>query len=218
MAGSIYYYFLLRLALTILFLFPHSAAAEELDSIIARVQKVYGDISDMKADFVQETTSLTFKEGIKSEGMVYFKKPGMMRWEYSNPNKDVIVSNGETIWVYQPDLGQVIVSSLSQEDKTLSQNILSGMGNLKKDFEVRLGGETNDAYNLILLPKTELLNIKKIHMLIDKKTSFVRTTKSFDVLGNTASISFLNASFNTNLKKALFNFDVPKGVRVISQP
>ncbi|MBI5682196.1 MAG: outer membrane lipoprotein chaperone LolA [Deltaproteobacteria bacterium] len=200
-----------------IFLLPYNAAAaDDIDSIIVRVQKVYDGISDMKAGFIQETTSTTLKETQRAEGIVYFKKPNMMRWEYSHPNKDVIVSSGETIWIYQVDLGQVVVSKLSLEDKTLSQHFLSGLGDIKKDFNVKLGEGTNDTYTLILLPKTDLLNIKKIHLIIDKKTAFVKSTKSFDPFGNTASVRFIDASYNVNLKNALFNFDVPKGVRVVT--
>lgn len=192
------------------------AYANNIDSIIANVQKTYDDISDMKASFVQETTSATFKDTQKSEGVVYFKKPGMMRWEYSSPAKDVIVNNGETIWVYQPDLGQVMVSKFDKESSPLSKHFLSGMGNVKNDFDVKIGEETPFSYTLILVPKTQQPNIRKIHLVIDKKTFLINKTSSFDPFGNAASVRFIDVKTNTSLQKSIFNFEVPQGVKVVT--
>ncbi|MBI5892779.1 MAG: outer membrane lipoprotein chaperone LolA [Deltaproteobacteria bacterium] len=200
----------------LVFLLITPVYAEDLDSILSNVQKTYENISDMKASFVQETTSATFKDTQKSEGIVYFKKPGMMRWEYSNPNKDVIVNNGETIWVYQPDLGQVMVSKFDKESSPLSKHFLSGMGNVKNDFDVKLGEETPFSYTLILVPKTQQPNIRKIHLTIDKKTFMMNKTASFDPFGNIASVRFIDVKTNTNLQKSIFNFEIPKGVKVVT--
>ncbi len=197
-------------------LLPVLSYADDIDSIIAGVQKTYENISDMKASFVQETTSATFKDTQKSEGIVYFKKPGMMRWEYSNPNKDVIVNNGETIWVYQPDLGQVMVNKFDRESSLLSKHFLSGMGNVKNDFDVKNGEETPFTYTLILIPKIPQPNIRKVHLAIDKKTSMINKTVSFDQFGNAASVRFIDVKTNTPLPKSIFNFEIPQGVKVVA--
>ena len=49
----------------------------------------------------------------KGEGKVYFKKKGMMRWDYQVPNQKLI-SNGQTLWYYQPEENQVFVSDVSK--------------------------------------------------------------------------------------------------------
>src|SRR3989304_3722646 len=88
---------------------PPAVWADDLDAIISKVQKTYEGIQNIQADFVQLTTSSATKETQKADGLVYFKKPGMMKWEYKSPTKDIIVSDGRTIWAYQQDIGQVMI-------------------------------------------------------------------------------------------------------------
>ncbi|HBO84377.1 MAG: outer membrane lipoprotein carrier protein LolA [Deltaproteobacteria bacterium GWC2_42_11] len=211
---NIFYYSSAFLLLLSLLLIP-AESAETLDNILSNIQKVYDGISDMKANFVQKTTSSSLGGAQNSEGVVYFKKPGMMRWEYASPGKDIIVNNGDTIWVYQPDLGQVMVSSFSSESSPLAKHFLSGMRNIKNDFDVRLEGETPADYTLILIPRIPQPSIKKIHIIVDKKTFFVNGTSTFDPFGSVASVRFSNIKINTSLQKSLFNLEIPQGVRVV---
>ncbi|MBI5286203.1 MAG: outer membrane lipoprotein chaperone LolA, partial [Deltaproteobacteria bacterium] len=190
--------------------------SEDLDGIISRLQKTYEGLSDIKANFSQETTSTTLKETQRSEGIVYLKRSGMMRWEYKAPQKDVIVSDGDTLWVYQPDLGQVIVGRMV-EGRGLVSNFLSGSLNLKEEFSITLEGDKGDTCILNLVPKIPQHNVKRIRIVVDKKTFLMTGVTVYDLLGNITTMSLKEIKTNQSLSPKLFHFDIPEGVKVIKE-
>ena len=189
--------------------------ADDLNAIIAKVQKTYNGIQDIQANFTQFTTSASIKETQKAEGVVYFKKPGMMKWEYKSPGKDIIVSDGMTIWIYQQDIGQVMVGNALDNGTSISNNFLAGMGNLKKDFTIELAEGDNNAHLLKLNPKTAQPNLQKLYIAVDKKTFLVIRTIVYDMLNNETKVIFEKIKTNQSLSGSIFKFEIPEGVKVI---
>jgi outer membrane lipoprotein carrier protein len=68
-----------------------------LDEIVTKVQKQYDTHADFKAQFIQESMVKSLGKKQSSEGTVYFKKPGKMRWTYQKPFKQEIISDGKTL-------------------------------------------------------------------------------------------------------------------------
>ena len=194
---------------------PPAVWADDLDAIISKVQKTYEGIQNIQADFVQLTTSSATKETQKADGLVYFKKPGMMKWEYKSPTNDIIVSDGRTIWSYQQDIGQVMIGNASDSSASISNNFLAGMGNLKKDFDIELEKPDNNSYVLKLNPKLPQPNIQRLYIAVDKKTSLVKQTIVFDLLGNETKVIFENLRINQSVPANIFKFKIPEGVRVV---
>ena len=194
---------------------PPAVWADDLDAIISKVQKTYEGIQNIQADFVQLTTSSATKETQKADGLVYFKKPGLMKWEYKSPTNDIIVSDGRTIWSYQQDIGQVMVGNASDSSASISNNFLAGMGNLKKDFDIELEKPDNNSYVLKLNPKVPQPNIQRLYIAVDKKTSLVKQTIVFDLLGNETKVIFENLKINQSVPANIFKFKIPEGVRVV---
>jgi outer membrane lipoprotein carrier protein len=189
--------------------------ADDLNAIASKIQKTYDGIQDIQANFVQLTTSASIKQTQKAEGVVYFKKPGMMKWEYKSPNTDIIVSDGKTFWAYQRDIGQVMTGNASSNETSISNNFLSGMGNLKKDFDIELSEQDNISYLLKLKPKAPQPNVQKLYIAVDKKTFFVVKTIVYDVIGNETKVIFENLKINQSISTNMFKFQIPEGVKVV---
>lgn len=201
--------------LTAYCLLPAVAYADDLNAIISKLQKTYDDIHDIQANFTQFTTSASIKQTQKAEGIVYLKKPSMMKWEFKSPNKDMIVSDGATIWVYQQDIGQVMIGSAANNGTSISNNFLAGMGNLKKDFDIEQAEGDKDSYLLKLNPKTPQPNVQKVHVAVDKKSFMVKKTTVHDMLGNETKVVFENIKTNQSLSANIFKFKIPEGVKVV---
>ncbi|MBI5326955.1 MAG: outer membrane lipoprotein chaperone LolA [Deltaproteobacteria bacterium] len=189
--------------------------ADDLNTIVSKIQKTYDGIYDIQANFVQLTTSASIKQTQKAEGVVYFKKPGMMKWEYRSPNTDIIVSDGKTLWAYQQDIGQVMTGNASTNETSISNNFLSGMGNLKKDFDIELAEQDNISYVLKLKPKAPQPNVQKLYIAVDKKTFFVVKTIVYDLIGNETRVIFENIKINQSISTSIFKFKIPEGVKVV---
>ena len=207
--------FLFLLLLTVYCLLSTVVYADDLNTIVSRLQKTYEGIQDIQADFVQFTTSAAIKQTHKADGVVYFKKPGMMKWEYKSPNKDIIVSDGIDIWVYQHDIGQVMIGNALASGTSISNNFLAGIGNLKKDFDIELAEKENATYLLKLNPKTPQPNVQRLYIAVDKKTFLVTKTIVYDMLGNETKVVFENIKSNKSLPNNMFKFKIPEGVKVV---
>src|SRR3990172_476066 len=93
----------------VLALLPSSLGAQSLEAVVAGVEGAYARLADLKADFTQQAFNKSLGQTIKAEGTVYLKRPGKMRWEYHAPAPQQIVSDGQSLWVYTPELNQVNV-------------------------------------------------------------------------------------------------------------
>ncbi|MBI5232789.1 MAG: outer membrane lipoprotein carrier protein LolA, partial [Deltaproteobacteria bacterium] len=110
------------LLLVLIILLPLNLSAATLDEVVAGVDQRYKSIFSLAASFSQEGYSSALKKKETSEGRVYFKKSGKMRWEYKTPVKDLIISNGIQLWVFQPDLKQVILTDMEKAGPSIARD------------------------------------------------------------------------------------------------
>jgi outer membrane lipoprotein carrier protein len=192
-----------------------------LNEIVAKVQGQYDAHGDFKADFVQESLVKSLGRKQISEGAVFFKKPGKMRWNYQKPFKQEIVSDGKTLWSYRPEEKQVLVSPMSQAAQgKVPSTFLAGLGNLQIDFQIRWAKEPSpqEPYYLELTPNEFQGSLEKLFLLIDRENYRILQAKIQDVMGNTTQISFSKIQFDNRLPDSLFAFAPPKGVEVFQMP
>ena len=187
--------------------------------VLGEIQNRYEKTSDSEANFVQEYIGKMIKGGPRGEGKVYFKKKGMMRWDYTIPNQRLI-SDGHTLWYYQPEEKQVLVSDVSRvlKEKT-PLAFLAGEGNLSRDFNILNVNESvsqkEDNYVVELVPKESLSTLSKLMLTVDKKTYTVLQADVFDGLGNVTRTRFIDIKTNTGLSNSFFYFTIPPGTEVI---
>jgi outer membrane lipoprotein carrier protein len=146
---------------------------ESIDVVVDKIQKKYEGIEDFHADFTQEATVKALNTVQKSDGEVWFKKPGKMRWNYYEPYKDQIVSDGHTLWFYNEEEKQVIESPLNQVSETESTStLLSGLGKIKDLYKTSFteSGEFEADGALIDLRPKEEGRFNKVTLAINKST------------------------------------------------
>jgi outer membrane lipoprotein carrier protein len=200
---------------------PGHGQAPSLEGIVAKVQEQYDTRADFKADFVQESMVKSLGKKQISEGTVYFKKPGKMRWNYQKPFKQEIVSDGKSLWNYRPEDKQVMVGQMSPAVQgRMPSTFLAGLGNLQRDFQARWVKEPSpkEPYSLELTPQDVQGSLEKLFLLVDRESSQILQARIQDVMGNTTQISFSKIQFDNRLPDSLFTFSPPKGVEVFNLP
>jgi outer membrane lipoprotein carrier protein len=187
--------------------------------VLNEIQNRYEKTNDFEADFIQEYIGKVMRQANRGEGKVYFKKKGMMRWDYTNP-KQKLISDGHTLWYYQLEEKQVLLSDISkyiQEKTPLA--FLAGEGNLGRDFNILNLNESvsqkEDHYIVELSPREPLPTLAKLILTVDKKTYTVLQTDVFDGLGNVTRTRFLDIKINVGLSNSFFHFTIPPGTEVI---
>jgi len=187
--------------------------------ILTEIQKRYENTDDLEASFLQEYLGKVMKRPQKGEGKVYFKKKGMMRWDYRVPNQQLI-SDGLTLWYYQPEENQVFVSDVSKVIKEKAPlAFLAGKGNLSRDFNLINFGESvspkEENYILELIPKEPQTALSKLILTVEKKTYYVVQADVFDGLGNVTRTRFIDIRTNVALPHSFFQFTIPSGAEVL---
>jgi outer membrane lipoprotein carrier protein len=133
--------------------YAEAAPKPDVKQVLDRLQRHYKDTNTFSAKFNQEVTTVGAHKRERA-GTVSFRKPGRMRWDFTSPEQQTIVSDGETLFSYDPDLNQVVKTPLKDALKSSSAtSFLLGMGNLSHDFNA----------SLVSLPKPDGL----IHLLLN---------------------------------------------------
>src|SRR5262245_5037633 len=113
-------------------------APEPSATDVARaLQQKYDGVKDFSSDFAHVYRGGVLKKQLVAKGRLFIKKPGKMRWEYTEPEEKLFVSDGTKLYSYIPQDKQVIVSSVPQDDSAPVPTLfLAGKGNLMRDFSV----------------------------------------------------------------------------------
>src|SRR3989304_3173654 len=80
--------------------------------VVERIQGFYEGTRALKGQFSQRV-ELAMGQVEEARGAFYLKRPGMMRWEYEQPERRLLVTNGNTLWAYTPTDRQGLVQGLT---------------------------------------------------------------------------------------------------------
>jgi len=193
--------------------------------VMDRVEERY-DVSDIQADFVQETFLKAMNITETASGRVYFKRPDMIRWHYRSPEEQLIVSDGRTLWLYQPQERQVMVGrSESCFGNRKGISLIMDFNELRKEFifswatptteEEKKNTHNEGCYLVRLTPKNQRPDMVSLILHISRTTFDVVKSITQGPFGDTIAMSFYNFRFNQGLKKDFFVLDMPEDVDII---
>lgn len=200
---------------------PASVADLSLDQVVEKLQENYEKIKTYRADFSQELFSTAQGRVVtRGEGAVVYKKPGMMKWEYTLPEEHVYIIKGDTIWDYSPEDSEAYVLPVGD---ALYKSFLLGLGDISADFEISFhAGRKKDRqgrFQLDLVPREKKARetIGTITIKVSPEDFLVRETQLVDPLGNRNTIRFKNMKMNPEVNKEEFEFQPPPGTEVIKE-
>jgi outer membrane lipoprotein carrier protein len=197
--------------------------AVEADAVVARVQSRYERTTRLHARFRQETRVPGFDQVQTGEGQVWILKPGMMRWDYTKPERQTIIANGETLWIYLPNDRQVIRDHIHHSLGTRTPALfLAGQARLTDLFTVtgvsrQCAGE-GDWLQLELTPKGESFPFMQVSLGVDPNSGLVQLVRVIDAAGHMTAMWFSEIDTEAAVAPSLFQFHVPPGVEVMAPP
>lgn len=192
-------------------------AAPAVDAVVAGIQAFYAEATDLKASFTQTYTYKIYNRTKVSNGTVFFKKPGKMRWDYTSPSKKMFLSDGNTLWVYEPEENQAFKRALKSSQLPVALTFMTGQGKLADAFNATLlTSKKADVLKVKLVPKLNQGDYKALVLTVDAATYAVKASTVFDPVGNTNYVVFGGMKTNVGLPDAGFVFTPPAGVQVIT--
>lgn len=196
-------------------------AETEVDRVVRLVQQRYDETRDFTADVVQETTVASLGRTVSARGTIAFKKPGRMRFELDGEAPQIVVADGTTLWLYQPDERQVLRAPFDAAFRaTTPVSFLTGVGRIADDFTARLLPDAGDRDTLVLelVPRRGDGGVGLLRLLVARDTYDIRGAEIHDPQGNVSRLTFSGMRRNRGLDDARFVFTVPPGVDVVTAP
>jgi outer membrane lipoprotein carrier protein len=194
-----------------------------IDEVVALLQQTYEKTSDLKANFSQATTIQSIKKTDIEEGVVFFKNPKNMLWNYSQPKAKKMVINSRKAWLYLPQekVAYTQEADYIYKSRTLIK-FLSGLGKLKDDFYVKYAApqalDKQGNYLLVLTPREKTPSLQPFAITVDKSTFLILQVSFEDMMGNSTVLKFSNIATNTGLAEKMFQFKPPEGVSIFNMP
>lgn len=210
-------------------------AVLSLHRLINQVQRVIDSTSNFSADFRQLYESSMLPRSSRSNGHVWFQKPGRMRWDYHNTAGKMtrrFLVNGNTLWVVDAAAAQVHVNRCFQHDAlSASVAFLWGRGQLQDTFRISLLSKqqrdgmcpqlsqlTGGGYCLQLVPKQPCSTFAKLVVVVDKQSFAIVATTLVDALGNRNRFVYHHMQRNRPMPQDLFVYRPSAGMAVLPMP
>jgi len=184
-----------------------------------RVQAHYDALRDMRARFRQTTRSVAFAGGSgeaeSAQGEVFFAKPGRMRWVYEGPERHLVVSDGQTLWIYDELAGEVQVLPVGRAFLSgAAVQFLLGKGRLRESFRVEARACDARRARLHLTPRKEA-TYQWLELEVELPGGRILETEVADLFGNRTRVQLSKVRENLGLSADLFHLDPPPGAQVI---
>ena len=167
----------------------------------------------LKAEFSQTVTDRNGRKTQTSSGELAFSRPGKFRWTYHKPYSQVLVGDGQKLWIYDPDLQQVTVRKLDQALGGSPAALLAGDNDIKRLFILKDTGSRAGLDWIEASAKAKDSGFESVQMGF--KDDELRRMELKDNFGQTTRLDFSHMQLNPSLPSSLFRFSVPKGADLI---
>lgn len=180
------------------------------------IQNYYDNAKTYSAAFEQDYETV---DGVKkkSTGTVWFKKPGMMRWDYETPEARFIISDNESLWTWEPVYRQFCKQMLRASQLPSALSFLTGTGKIEDDFSVKLAKVNGNQVQLALTPIQPSLAYESILFEILMPSAKVYRATIYDAMGNFNRITFKSPELNAELDDNSFRFNPPADAKHICE-
>lgn len=167
----------------------------------------------LESEFHQTLYDENLKKLEEARGLLYLERPGRFRWDYRQPNAQLIVGDGEKMWLYDRELAQVTVHKIDDSLDSTPAMILSSNEPVDKNFEVSNLADENGLIWVGLKPRQKDAGFAYIRIGFADGT--LRIMELTDNFGQLTHLEFSNLIRNQPVIADAFRFSPPAGVDVI---
>jgi len=186
----------------------HAGPIEKMRAFIEQTRSA-------RAVFTQTVADSSGQVSQQASGMVQFQRPGRFRWTYSKPYEQVIVGDGEKLWIYDKDLNQVTQRKLDKALGSSPAALLAGADDIEKYFSLNALGKKGKLEWLEVKPYDEESLFDKVRMGFNKNT--LEVMELYDHFGQKTTIKLSRLERNPVTPSDIYTFTVPEGADVVTE-
>ncbi len=186
----------------------HAAAIDRFKAFVQSTQSA-------SAQFEQKVIDRSGRLVQEAKGRFVFQRPGRFRWIYEKPLDQLIVGDGERVWIHDRDLNQVTVRRISSALGSTPAALLAGSSNVEKAFELSDAGSRDGMEWLEARPREREAGFERIRMGFG--AAGLQAMELTDHFGQTTFLRFSGLVRNPRVDPADFRFEPPKGADVLGE-
>ncbi|MBU0481368.1 MAG: outer membrane lipoprotein carrier protein LolA [Proteobacteria bacterium] len=190
------------------------------EQLAVKLQEAYSRTVTFQAEFNQITTIKLSRRKRSGEGNLLISKPGLMRWDYLTPDKQVLICDGKLVKMYFAKAEQMmIISAHDYLQSDVTYDFFAGKGDIVRDFAVGPPGEDfccGEPPDLKLVPKVQHPQVDHIYLWLTDDF-LIRKMHVNDHYGSQTELVFTGIKLNEHIDASRFLFDPPEGTEIIEQ-
>jgi outer membrane lipoprotein carrier protein len=200
-----------------------TGAATQTDAgadVLRRASAAYENVRSMRATFTMNFENPLLRQATTSKGTLYQQQPDRIALRFSEPDGDVILSDGRFFWVYYPSVNaqQVIRSPAAAGGESGVNLQAQFVGNPVERFRYELHGTEQvagrTAHALTLVPR-QRAEYRSLRVWIDARDGLARRFEITEHNGNIRRFDLHDLQVNPNIPQSVFQFTPPPGARVV---
>ncbi len=187
-----------------------------LEDVVKKVERRYAG-SGFSAEFYQSSKIAAMEITDTASGRIFVKRPGMMRWEYEKPDRQSVITDGNTLWIYRPEDNQVMMGKAPEFfGSGKGAGFLSDMKLIRQQFRIFLAKKAKEGYHILeLLPIERTFDVSVIYLSVSIKTFDIVEIVTYNSYGDENKIRLSNLQLKKNLDDSMFSFQTPQGVEIL---
>ena len=186
--------------------------AEQQKQLVEKIDKAASAMKSMQCDFTQTKSMKLLKKEMKSTGVMYFKQPNKLRWQYTSPYDYTFIMNGDKVRIKSTKSTQDINVQGNKIFRQITNIILNTVtgGGLKSasDFTVEVY-QSDKGYFAKLYPKKK--EVKQIYNVIEiyfnASLTMVSSVRMIEKTGDETLVNLNNLKANASINEKTFSVD-----------
>lgn len=190
-----------------------AVADEQADASIQTLETFIQNLDSFEASFEQTLYGADSEPLQTSEGTIKLKRPARFVWAYTSPEPQLILADGERIWLYDEDLEQVTVNAIDERINGTPLQLLMQAAPLSEGFDIESLGVSEGIDWFGLTPLSQSSDFEQVFIGLQGDT--IAAMELRDSFGQATQIRLDNFKTDVQFDDSLFVFDIPEGVDVI---
>lgn len=199
--------------------------------VVKKIKKKFSEINSYSADF--QIRTLDNKKEKSMRGKCLYKRPGKIRYDFSEPEGDEIVSDGKTLYIFIKRLGAVGKQDLSLDKKNSSgaifgTNSADGLSRLFRKYHYKFDAieqprlvidkDPTKYFVLELDQREKIGGYEKMKLFVDSESYLIKRAIATDGRGKETTIAFSNINFEEEIQDGVFNFHMSGNAKIVNNP
>lgn len=219
-SGRIWYNFSGMKRICWILILPLISFSQTAEDVVVQLEKALNSTQTLEARFEHNFYSAVVSTPLEEKGKLYFKKPDLMRWEYTDPENNIYLYIGDKFQWYFAEDNQLMRGSITEEGhESEILHLLTGQKNIRDYYVIEnnpFPTENPQNAQIKLTPKQDE-DGSFLLLEIEKKRWLIQRIIFMDWEGNKTEFQFSRIKANNSLPKNIFELKLPSDVEIIER-